>query len=80
MYWIVVSNVANASAPCVEARRDDNVKGLCSPGRLDINPGRTQLDRAALLHHSHQKDMLSLICQMLQSGKSFLIFFNGHRN
>ena len=49
-----------ASAPCVEARQDDYIKGICSPGSLGLNPGRIQLNSVALLH-SHQKDMLSLI-------------------
>ena len=70
-----------ASAPCVvKARQDDNIKGKCSPGSLGANPGRTQLDRAALLLHSHQKDMSPLICKMLQSGKYYFTFFNRHRN
>ena len=30
--------------------------------------------------HSHWKDRSSLIFQMLQSGKYYLIFFNQHRN
>ena len=36
-------------------------KRICSPGILDLNPGRRQLDTEALLLHSHQKDMSSLI-------------------
>ena len=38
------------------------------------------IDRAALLLHSHQKDMSPLIFEMLESGKYILIFFNGHRH
>ena len=57
-----------ASAPCVEARKDEYIKGICSPGSKGLNPSRRQLDRAALLPRSHQKDMLSLIFEMLQIG------------
>ena len=39
-----------------------------------------QLDRTVLMLHSPWKDRSSLIFQMLQSGKCFLIFFNQHRN
>ena len=35
-----------------------------------------QLDMTVLMLHSPWKDRLSLICQMLQSGKYCLIFFN----
>ena len=60
-------------------RRNDFIKGICSPGSLGPNPGRLQLDSAALMLHSYQKEMLSLTFQMLQSGKYFFIFFNEHR-
>ena len=43
---------------CVEEKHNDYIKGICVPGSYDPNPGRTQIDRAALLLHSHQKDML----------------------
>ena len=62
------------------ARRDDFIKGICSPGSLGPNPGRIQLDSAALMLHSYQMEMSSLTFQMLQSGKYYLIFFNEHRN
>ena len=58
----------------VEARQDDYIRGICSPGRNSLIPGRIQLDRTALLLHSHQKDILSMICQMLSS-QYHLIFF-----
>ena len=38
------------------------------------------LDRAGIVLHSHQRDILSLIFQILQSGKWYFIFLNGHRN
>ena len=69
-----------ASDPCLEARQDDYIKGMFSPGRLGLSPGRTQLDMAALLPHSHQKDMPALIFQILQSFKYYLKFFNGQSN
>ena len=62
------------------ARRDDFIKGICSPGSLGPNPGRIQLDSAALMLHSYQMEMLSLTFQMLQSGKYYLILFNEHRH
>ena len=68
--------ITKASAPCVEARWDDYIKGTCSPETSFI----LQLDRSALLLHSHQKDRSSLIFKLLQSWKYYLIFFNGHRN
>ena len=33
-----------ASAPCVESRKDEFIKGICSPGSYGLNPGRAQLD------------------------------------
>ena len=42
-----------ASGHCVE------VKPICSPVREGIYPGRRQLDSAALLLPSHQKNILS---------------------
>ena len=59
------------------ARRDDFIKGICSPGRLGP---KIQLDSAAAMLPSYQMGMLSLTFQMLQSGKYYLIVFNEHRN
>ena len=39
-----------------------------------------QLDRTALMLHFHSKDKSSLVFEMLQSNKYFLIFLNQHRN
>ena len=69
-----------ASAPCVKARQDNYIKGICSPWSKGLYPGKTQSDSLDLLLHSHQKDMSSFIFQMLQGGKYYLIFFIGHRN
>ena len=63
-------STTNASAPWVEARRDDFIIGICSLGSLDPNPGRIQIDRAALMLHSYQMEMLSMSFQMLQCGKN----------
>ena len=63
----------------MEARQDDFIKGICSPGSLGPNPCRIQLGSADLMLHSYQMEMLSLTFQMLQSGKYYLIFFNEHR-
>ena len=49
-----------ASAPCVKARQDDLIEGICSPGSLGPNPGRIQLDRPILMLHSYQMEMSSL--------------------
>ena len=48
------------SAPCVGAKQDDFVKGICSPGRLGPNLGSKQLYSAASILHSHQIEMSSL--------------------
>ena len=61
------------------ARQDDFIKEICSPESLGPNPGRIQLDSAALMLHSYQMEMLSLTFPMLQSGIYYLIFFNEHR-
>ena len=64
-----------ASDPCVEARLDDYIKGVCSHGSLRPNPVGQPLERAAFLLHSHQKDMSSLIFKRYQStSKIFLVF------
>ena len=68
-----------ASACCVEARRDDFIKGICSQGSLVTNHGRLQLNSAALMLHSYQMEMSYSTLQILQSGKCYLIFFNEHR-
>ena len=57
----------------------DFIKVICSPGSLRSNPGRIQLDSAALVLHYYQMELLSLIFQKLQSGQYYLIFFNEHR-
>ena len=64
-----------ASAPCVGARQDDSIKGICSPGSLGPNPGSIQLDSAASMLHSYQMEMSSFTFQMLQSGKYNFICF-----
>ena len=61
-------------------KRDDLIKGICSPGSLGPNPGRMLLDSAALMLHSYKMEMSSLTFQMLLSGEYYLIFFNEHRN
>ena len=53
--FIYTWTTIKASAPCVKARRDDYIEGICSPGSLGPNPGRTQLDRAASLLRSHEE-------------------------
>ena len=70
--------IPKASAHCVEAQQDDYIKGICCPGTLDVSPGRTQLDRAAFF--CHQNYMMSLIFEMLQCCKYYLIIFHGYRN
>ena len=37
-------SISKASAPCVGARRDDFIRGICFHGSLGHNPGRIQLD------------------------------------
>ena len=49
-----------ASAPYVGARRDDFLKGICSPRSLGPDPGRIQFNSAALMLHSYQMEMLAL--------------------
>ena len=49
------------SATGVGARQDDYIKGICSSESNCLNPGRTQLYRAAVLLHTHQQDISSLI-------------------
>ena len=62
------------------ARQDDFIKGKHSHGSLGPNPGRMQLVSAALMLHSYQMEMSSMIFEMLQNYKYYLIFCNEHRN
>ena len=62
----------------MEARQDNFIKGICSPGSLGPNYGKLQLDSAALILHSYQMEMWSLTFLMLQSGKYYLTCFNEH--
>ena len=64
--------------PNAEARQDDYIKGICFPEGFSFYPVLLQLDRWALLLHSHQKDGLSLISKMIQNQKDIWICFNGH--
>ena len=59
-------STTKASAPCVHMgdRRDDFIKGICSPGSLGPTHGRIWLDSAALMLHSHEMEMSSLTFQM----------------
>ena len=45
----VACTTKKASAPSVEARQDEHIKEICSPGTYGPNPGRTQLDSAVPL-------------------------------